>query len=879
MQPVKPPNPPAITPAAEQRSADPHTSQASGLSSAEAARRLAADGPNELADTRRRALRATILEVVREPMFLLLIAAGVVYFLIGDRFEAMVLTGFVVVIMAITIFQQRRTDNALTALREMSSPRALVMRDGQRQRIAGRDIVRGDVLMLEEGDRVPADGELLSAHDLAVDESMLTGESLPMPKSAADTVYAGTLVTQGQGTVMVRAIGHHTEMGRIGKSLEQIELPSSPLRDEMTQLTQRIAVVGGLLALMLVGAYWLARDNLPEAILAGIALAMSLLPQEFPVIMIIFFAFAARRLGKLDVLTRRLDAIETLGETSVLCVDKTGTLTQNQMQVMALHPANAIDVAHSRVSEKLPSTTQTLTTQARTTQASAAQAHDESPTQLTPAQTTLLHHALLASEITPHDAMEKAIHRIAHQNSHAALHVDPNWTLAHEYELSPQLPAMTHAWHTGESHVVAIKGAPESVSSLCQLSSAEQEQINRDAIQLAESGLRVLGVARADHGNGTPWPTSPHGFSFEWLGLVALADPLRAEVPAAIAQCRQAGIRIVMITGDHPRTALAIANEAGVSTARVLTGDDIERMPLNQLAEAVRDVNVFARVKPQQKLALVEALKQQGEVVAMTGDGVNDAPALKAAHIGVAMGQRGTDVAREAGALVLLRDDFDSIVQAIRLGRRTFANMRQAMIYTLAVHIPVVGLSLLPVIFGLPLLLTPLHIAFLELIIDPACSIVFEAEHRDTALMQQPPRRADEPLLALRDAMQAISYGVLTTGVTFITYASLLDMGQPRHSAAALAFVLMVVANTVLILPSRTRERQWYALWQGIPSVSLVIMFATLTGLWLVTQVAPVAAAFRFTPLPYTEWLIAFAGGVAMLLLFQIAKLPPKSTT
>jgi Ca2+-transporting ATPase len=474
--------------------------------------------------------------------------------------------------------------------------------------------------------------------------------------------------------------------------------------------------------------------------------------------------------------------------------------------------------------------------------------------------------------------MEKAIHRIAHHNSPTSLRVDPRWTLAHEYELSPQLPAMTHAWHTGEAHVVAIKGAPESVSRLCQLADTEQEQINRDAIQLAESGLRVLGVARADHSDGDRWPASPHGFKFEWLGLVALADPLRAEVPAAIAQCRQAGIRVVMITGDHPRTALAIAHEAGITTARVLTGQDIEHMPLAELAEALQDVNVFARVKPEQKLALVEALKQQGEVVAMTGDGVNDAPALKAAHIGVAMGQRGTDVAREAGALVLLRDDFDSIVQAIRLGRRTFANMRQAMIYTLAVHIPVVGLSLLPVIFGLPLLLTPLHIAFLELVIDPACSIVFEAENGDAALMQQPPRRADEPLLALRDAMQAISYGVLTTGVCFVAYVVLLHTGHALPTAAALTFVLMVVANTVLILPSRSRERQW-RLWRGMPKLSIVVMLATLAGLWVVTQVEVIAAAFHFTPLPHADWLWSAAGGLAMLLLFEMIKLPPRSNS
>ena len=821
------------------------STETTGLSGAEATRRLAADGPNELGDTHRRALRATVVEVVREPMFLLLIAAGVVYFLIGDRFEAMVLTGFVLVIMAITIFQQRRTDNALAALRDMSSPRALVMRDGVMQRIAGREVVRGDLLMLQEGDRVPADGELLSAHDLAIDESMLTGESLPLPKSKAHAVYAGTLVTQGQGSVEVSATGSHTEMGRIGKSLDKIDLPSSPLRDEMTRLTQRIAAVGAVLALVLVAVYWVARDNLPEAILAGIALAMSLLPQEFPVIMIIFFAFAARRLGKLDVLTRRLDAIETLGETSVLCVDKTGTLTKNQMQVVALHAASASDLAQSEVG-----------------------------TTLSMMQQTLLQHALLASEITPHDAMEKAIHHLVNLPANISLCTPADWTLAHEYELSAQLPAMTHVWHTGERYLVAIKGAPELVAAMCHLPEEQRARVAEDVAQFAERGLRVLGVARASHLNDQAWPVSPHDFDFEWLGLIAFADPLREEVPAAIAQCQGAGIRIVMITGDHPRTALAIAHAAGIPTARVLLGSDLEDMDIATLTTAARDVNVFARVKPHQKLALVEALKQAGEIVAMTGDGVNDAPALKAAHIGVAMGQRGTDVAREASALVLLRDDFDSIVQAIRTGRRTFANMRQAMIYTLAVHIPIVGLSLLPVVFGMPLLLTPLHIAFIELVIDPACSIVFEAENGDEALMQQAPRRTSEPLLSLPDAMQAIGFGTLTTVVCFAAYYLLLEADQPVRAAAALVFVLLVVTNTALILPSRSRNHHWRALWQGLPGVSLAVICATLAGLWLVTQVTAIAVAFRFTPLPVAHWLLGLLAGLLMLPLFQLIKLP-----
>ncbi len=822
------------------------TTAPQGLSSAAAARRLADDGPNLPRTSQRRTLWSIVIEVASEPMFLLLLAAGAVYLLIGDHVEAMVLTGFVLAIMGITIFQERRTDNALAALREMSSPRALVIRDGRQERIAGHEVVRGDLLLLEEGDRVPADGELLDAHDLAIDESMLTGESVPVVRVPGDATHAGTLVVQGQGMLRVTATGSRTAMGRIGESLAEIALEASPLRKEMARLTRRIAIAGTLMALALSLTYWAMRGGVADSALAGIALAMSLLPQEFAVIMIIFFAFAARRLARLNVLTRRLEAIETLGETSVLCVDKTGTLTQNRMEVVALQAAGTDGDA------------------------------DASGT-LSAAQQALLRHAVLASEIEPHDAMEKAIHRRA--GDAGLVPVAPRgWALVREYELSPALPAMTHAWHSGAADaadtpaLVAIKGAPEAIAALCSLAADDARRIAQEAEQLAARGLRVLGVARADHEVAQPWPDSPQGFHFHWLGLLALADPLRAEVPAAIAQCHRAGIRVVMITGDHPRTALAIAREAGLPATDAITGAQLLQLDGAALARAVREVDVFARVRPEQKLALVEALKAQQAVVAMTGDGVNDAPALKAAHIGVAMGQRGTDVAREAAALVLLKDDFGAIVQAIRMGRRTFANMRQAMVYTLAVHIPIAGLAVLPLLFGLPLLLAPVHIAFLELVIDPACSIVFEAEDSGEALMQQPPRSAAEALLSRADALHSIVYGALTTVAAFGAYAGLLALGRAADSAATAAFVLLVVANALLILPNRHPRPGWHWLFAKLTPVSLWVIGGTVAALWLGTNVAPIARAFRFVPLPAVEWFLAALAGAALLPLYLLAR-------
>ena len=816
----------------------------SGLSSEAAARRLRDEGANDLGLSQRRALHDIIRDVMAEPMFMLLLLAGGIYLLMGDRGEAMILLGFVLIIISITVLQERRTDNALAALRELSSPRALVMRDGEALRIAGREVVREDVLLLAEGDRVPADGQLLQAHELAADESMLTGESVTVMKSVGDSVYAGTVVVSGQGMVCVTATGKQAEMGRIGVSLEDIALETSPLREEMNVLTHRMAAIGLLLSVGLMATFWWLRGSWLEGMLAGIGLAMALLPQEFAVIMIVFFALAARRLGSRHVLTRRLHAIESLGETTVLCVDKTGTLTQNRMQVAALCIAGQPLFLDERTASSLPD------------------AYHE-----------LLEYTVLASETAPHDPMEIAFHHLAQSQLKDTGRLHDDWVLAREYELSPQLLAMTHLWQSDEGphDIVAAKGAPEAVASLCRLNTDQLNSVLAQAEQLAARGLRVLAVAKASHPGNEQWPDQQQAFDFEWLGLVALADPLRAEVPGAVAQCHRAGIRVVMITGDHPRTAAAIAQQAGLRHGHLLTGDDIGSMDAATLGQRVRSVNVFARVKPQQKLALVEALKAQGEVVAMTGDGVNDAPALKAAHIGIAMGQRGTDVAREAASLVLLHDDFTSIVEAIRMGRRTFANMRQAMVYTLAVHVPIAGLALLPVLFGLPLLLAPLHIAFLELVIDPACSVVFEAEEASGDLMAQPPRSASEALLAPGQILQSLIYGSLTTLMVFLFYQWMLPQhGAPAASASA--FVMLVTANAALILVTRSVQKTWRRLWVRLTAISLWVLAATAAALLVVTVWPTLAQAFRFAPLSSQQWLASFGCGLLMLPLFQLVK-------
>ena len=764
----------------------PSSPELTGLTASEAGARLAIDGPNELLSARPPGRWRLLAEIVREPMFLLLLACGSIYLLLGDRREAVMLLGFVLLVIGISYVQRGRTERSLCALHDLSSPRALVIRDGRQQRIAGRELVRGDMVLLAEGDRVPADIALLACSNLMADESMLTGESVPVIKQPASTspqqepagcVYAGTLITQGTASGTVIATGAHSALGRIGASLAKLGGELTPIQQQTRRVVRVVAISAlGLAAAFGVIDWWLRGDAL-RGVLAGLTLAMALLPEELPVSLTLFLALGAWRLGREQVLARSIPAIELLGATTVLCVDKTGTLTCNSMRLRQLWSEQARYDCGAATAPPL---------QQKTLQ-------------------RLLEYAVLASHRRAFDPMEEAISMAGAQLLANTEHLHGDWLLVDDYPLSRRMLAMSRVWQPPgrQDYVIAAKGAPEAIMALCHLDPTQCALVAAQVAAMAESGLRVIGVAGAIF-SAPRLPPDQHDFDFTFLGLLALEDPVRPEVPSAVAQCLVAGMRVVMITGDHSATAMSIARQAGIAgAAEPLTGKELDGLDDAALQHRMAHVQVCCRIAPEQKLRLVRSLRARGDIVAMTGDGVNDAPALKAAHIGVAMGARGTDVAREAAALVLLKDDFLSLLTAVRHGRRLFANLRKAIVFIVAVHVPITGLSILPVLLGWPMLLLPVHILFLQLIIDPACSIVFEAEPIEADAMRKPPRQSGQQLfdrdVLLRGLLQGAGVLVMLVGLHWYALAA----GQPSDAARAATFIALVLSNLALIHANR----------------------------------------------------------------------------
>ena len=764
-----------------------------GLDAAAAASRLAQDGPNVLPGSTPKSFRAILASIVREPMFLMLLVAGGIYLLLGDRAEALFLLAFVGVVIGITVAQEHKTQRTLESLRDLSAPRALVIRDGRELRIPGRAVVRGDVLVLHEGDRIPADA-LLRQGQLSVDESLLTGEPVAARKSASAAgnvefgrpggentpfLYASTVITKGVGIAVVQAVGAASAVGRIGQALAATAEPDSALQLSSRALIRALTALALALATALVLLNWLHNERpLLPSLLSGIALAMATLPEEIPVILTVFLALGAWRIARIKVLTRHVPAVEALGAITVLAVDKTGTLTQNHMQVAEL--AAEGESFHDAAGRDLPE-----------------QFH------------ALVEFAMLATPADPFDPMEKAIQAFGHDRLAGTEHIHDDRNPEFEYDLSPDILAMTRVFSSSEParYLLATKGAPEAVADLCHLPAAACATIQEQVHAMAERGLRVLGVAQGEWRGDTP-PHSQHDFDFSFLGLIGFLDPPRPEVPAAIAECRAAGIRVLMLTGDHPATARAVARQVGLSERpAVIIGAEIDALDDASLRARVRQADLCARLQPEQKLRLVRVLQQAGEVVAMTGDGVNDAPALKAADVGIAMGERGTDVAREAAALVLLDDSFASIVAAVRQGRRIYDNIAKATRFIFAAHVPIIALVLIPALLPWPTLLLPVHIVLLQLLIDPACSVAFEAEPADAAIMKRPPRPLGTSPFALRKIGAALAQGCGLSAILLAGYAAMQAAGWPPAMARGSVFVALIISLFLLILANRDPAR------------------------------------------------------------------------
>jgi Ca2+-transporting ATPase len=818
-----------------------------------AAARLREEGPNELPRAGRRSVVRIMIEVLREPMLALLLIGGAAYLLLGDLAEGLFLLGFATFSVLVTVIQETRTEHVLEALRDLSAPRALVIRDGLRMRIAGREVVRDDLIVLEQGDRIAADAVLLEAADLQADESLLTGESLPVDKAVAkpgaadepyrprgkghQSLYSGSLVTRGSGIARVLATGPRTEIGRIGQSLASLDTEAPRLRRETMRLVTWCAVGGGATALLVVLLYGLLRGGWIEAVLAGIAIGMSMLPEEFSVVMTVFLAMGAWRIGKVGVLTRRAAAIETLGSATVLCTDKTGTLTENRMSVVQLWLPSG-ETIRLRDGTAVPE-----------------------------GYHRLIDTAALASAIEPTDPMEVALYA-------ARSSVNPPrqpGTMAHTYALRPELLAMSNIWDDGESLAICAKGAPEAIAELCHLPPREIAAMTHAVEDMARRGVRVLAVATATPGD-RDWAATQHGYDYTLAGLVGLADPLRASVPAAVAECREAGIRVVMITGDYAATARAIATQAGIADGEVMTGAELASLDEARLVERLKTVTVFARIMPEQKLRIVQAFKAEGEIVAMTGDGVNDAPSLKAAHIGVAMGKRGTDVAREAAAIVLLEDDFGSIVQSVRLGRQIYDNIRKAMAFIFAVHVPIAGLALLPLFFGLPILFGPIHIALLEMVIDPVCALVFEAERPEDDVMRRPARDPHEPLFSLPMIVWSVFQGGVAFAMLAVLYLVEIASGMPEAELRALVFFALIAAIMALILVNRSFGASLGAALVR-HNVALRYVGAAIVGVSAFILLVPFAQVLLgFGSIARTDLVLAVALGCGLMLLLEGCK-------
>ena len=830
-----------------------HNLNTNGLSSEEAMKLQKQYGKNELTPQKKQSFIAKVFHIISEPMFLLLIIAAIIYFILGEPCDGAIMLIFVIGIITIDVIQEWKTDKTLTALKDLSAPHIKVIRDGKPSLILSSNLVPGDIMEIYEGVKIPADGFIIKCNDLCIDESSLTGESEGVWKTVykknqndnnywkKDYCYAGTLTTQGSGLVLVDKIGYHTEYGKIGKNITSAPENISPIQKQTGKLVKICALIAVLFfSLVLIFTYFNLsylplKDRLTESILSGITLAMAMIPEEFPVILTVFLSMGAWRLAKKNSLVKSLPCVETLGSVSVLCVDKTGTITTNQMVVNNVW---SIDNNSKKLSEIMG----------------------------------------LACETTTYDPMEKAM--LSYCES-LGLSKDLLFSgeLLTEYPFTNELKMMGHVWARNDKIILAAKGSPERILTLCDIDDDAKNKIQNKIDKMSSEGLRVIAVAYMDILSKQDIPNNLTEAKLKFSGIISLLDPPRQTVKNDIKICNQAGIRVVMITGDNGITASSIAKKVGMKNIdNIITGDMINNMTDNELRQKVKDVNIFSRVIPEHKMRIVKAFQENGEIVAMTGDGVNDAPALKHADIGIAMGKRGSDVSREAADLILMDDNFTTIIETVKDGRRIYDNIRKAIGYIFTIHIPIAFSSLIAPILGIPsssLLLLPLHVVLLELIIDPTCSIVLERQPAENNIMKRKPRSPKENILNYKTLIKSISQGLFIFASSFILYFTTLNQNPDNAPIArSMGLCVIIIANLFLVQVNSSNIDSIFK------SASLLIKDKLMWAVNIITFLSlfiilytPLNKFLKLAPLSLSQICLSFSIGALCVLWYEIIKL------
>lgn len=815
-----------------------------GLSASQVQESRSKYGGNKVEDQSESGLWAAVSGLVKEPMLILLIAASTIYFATGSRGEGFFMLGAILVISTISIYQDSKSRNALRELKSLTEPKCKVIRDGLEIEIPSEDIVVGDWLIMEEGNKIQADGAILEAHDFSVNESILTGESLAVAKNEPGSeVFQGTLVASGRAVAQVGAIGAQTKLAAIGASLQSIEQEPTPLQIQITNFVKKMAIAGGAVFLLVWAINYIRTQALLDSLLKALTLAMSILPEEIPVAFTTFMALGAWRLMKMGIIVKRTQTIETLGSATVICTDKTGTITENKMQLASLyiHAQNLIQAPDGTLSD-----------------------HGKD----------LLAMAMWASEPVPFDPMEIALHE-AYGNA-SAVDMRAGFKLVYEYPLEGKPPMMTHVFENRNSErIVAAKGAPEALMAVSGLSEDEKRAVWEAVNALAAKGYRVLGVGQSSYPEKI-FPEKQQQLPFHFLGLVAFYDPPKTNIKSVFEVFGRAGIQVKIITGDNAATTQNIARQIGFDGAeRVLLGEELVALDEKALQAKVMQTGIFARMFPEAKLRVVNALKAQGQIVAMTGDGVNDGPALKAAHIGIAMGKKGTEIAKQASSLILVDDDFSRMVDAVAMGRKIYVSLKNAIRYIISIHIPIILTVFIPLALSwtYPNIFTPVHIIFFEMIMGPTCSIIYENEPLEKDLLLQKPRPFTSTFFSLKELSVSILQGLVITAGMLLLYQYALARSYDENLTRSMVFIALLAANVCLTLVNRSfRHSIWTTIRYKNNLVPMIIGTTVVLSV-LIFAIPDVTRFFSLAPVNFRQLLISIGTGFLFTIWYEAVKI------